>query len=424
MKWYKEIKNDKNIKLAIASIVFSIIFSIFLYPMLKEIVPNNEIHMERFVLLFFSVFLLAFFFSKLIGLLFSKHLVEEKIEDTLEKVSVKKYVNEILDSKEFISALRTTLPKGEKDNEHGLDHIPFLLQNSVDKRERYFSISKLFLIATVISTIIFTSVVIYFGYFLINDDSAGFYKALTDLKDKVEQTNEDYLGISNAAEFRINKISERIRDIVSRSYYQNINSQLSGIADSLNIKNSVQIDSALIKIENMIPYAKIDTSKKMQSPIPRSDILEDISEIRNDIKEISKDYRTYAERISNSLTDIKRIGIKLDNMEIPDKYSLGEILKRFFISIIVTTFLLAILRFLSNQYRNNYEKAIIADEENSLIRRFYVAYKASQNDNERSIAISKLVETQNFKEVIKASKEKYFENEMLKEIMSTIAKKL
>jgi len=423
MSWYTKIKKDKNIKLIVASISFSIVFSIMLHPMLKETVQSNEIINENFFLIFCLVIILAFFFSKLIGLIFSQHIIEEKIEEKIEKISVKKYVNEILDSKEFISALRTTLPKGEKDEEHGLDHIPFLLQNSNDKRERYSSISRFFLIATIISALIFSTVIIYFGYVLINDDSAGFYKALTELKDEVNQTNEAYLGISNTATLRIEEIGNTIDEIVLKSSNPEINLKLSALVDSINIENIDDVSSRLVEIDNLVSKNKSPNSA-LRPPTKKFDLSSEINVVIKKVQKIAKDYQVYGSRISNSLEDIKLIESKLEKMTIPDSYSLGEIFKRLFIGIIVTSFLLAILRFLTNQYKKNYEKTLIADEENSLIRRFYVAYKASQNDAERAIAITRLVEIRNLKEVTTESEVKALDNEMLKEIMSAIAKKL
>ena len=190
------------------------------------------------------------------------------------------------------------------------------------------------------------------------------------------------------------------------------------------MQNVEYVNSTLTEIINSIPSK--DTTKVAQGPTTSKifDLRIEVTKLKNDLIQTLRDYQIYASRIEDSLQDIKLIEDRLEKMTVPDSYNLGEIFKRLFIGIIVTSFLLAILRFLTNQYKNNYEKGLAADEENSLIRRFYVAYKSSQTDAERAIAISKLIEIKVFRESIKESEVKVLDNEMLKEIMSAIAKKL
>ncbi|CCN35039.1 conserved hypothetical protein [Vibrio nigripulchritudo AM115] len=58
-----------------------------------------------------------------------------------------------------------------------------------------------------------------------------------------------------------------------------------------------------------------------------------------------------------------------------------DLIKRLSISLIVATFFIAILRYLSNLYRSHYAELIKTEEQDMFIRKFYVAYKGSSDDN-------------------------------------------
>lgn len=63
--------------------------------------------------------------------------------------------------------------------------------SAIDERRRRAQRSaRFFLVATTVSALIFSAVVMYFGYILVNEASAGTAKTLADIKTSTEATSE------------------------------------------------------------------------------------------------------------------------------------------------------------------------------------------------------------------------------------------
>jgi hypothetical protein len=91
----------------------------------------------------------------------------------LGPAAVKEYEQRIIQSNEFLTALQETLPKGAHDEKDGLDYVPFMLANIRDRRLRHNRASHLALWCTVLLGIIFSGIVMYFGYVLVNEAAIG-----------------------------------------------------------------------------------------------------------------------------------------------------------------------------------------------------------------------------------------------------------
>jgi hypothetical protein len=66
---------------------------------------------------------------------------------------------------------------------------------------------------------------------------------------------------------------------------------------------------------------------------------------------------------------------------------IAELIKRLGLGIVVSTFFLAILRYLGNLYRARYEQVVAADKGDFMVRRFYVALKNSTAGGEQRNAV-------------------------------------
>lgn len=96
-------------------------------------------------------------------------------------------VDGVFRSESFLSALRTTLPKGLEDGSHGLDFIPFMLQSISERRESFRKSSRIFFWCTIVVGLVFSITVSTFGYFLIDEESAGTPKRVRVLEENVRQ---------------------------------------------------------------------------------------------------------------------------------------------------------------------------------------------------------------------------------------------
>lgn len=230
--------------------------------------------------------------------------------------------------------------------------------------------------------------------------------------------------------------------------------KVNSLATNLTIDSLVKVEkelSALIKINwGAIPNSKINwdamsnskinritmsNSKINLEPIDREKAIDwknqqlSLSKIRLEglKKSIISILRTYdysRYKLNSIFENIESINFRLKNIDIPDKFSISELFKRIFLGVIVVSFFIAILRFTIGQYTNNFNQYILADEEISSIRRFYVAYKSSETEKEKAAAIMKLIDLKNAKEITKASEIKLMDNNMLKDILVKIADKI
>lgn len=57
---------------------------------------------------------------------------------------------------------------------------------------------------------------------------------------------------------------------------------------------------------------------------------------------------------------------------------LPEIIKRLALGIVIATFFLALLRYMGTLYRTRYQQVLAAENDDFMIRRFYVAFKSSE----------------------------------------------
>src|SRR5207302_2558168 len=78
------------------------------------------------------------------------------------------------------------LPKGKEDKDYGFDFIPYMLHSIDERRKRFDRSSKVFLSLTIVLGLVFSSVLVYFGYILINEAAAGPPRILANLEDETK----------------------------------------------------------------------------------------------------------------------------------------------------------------------------------------------------------------------------------------------
>ena len=117
--------------------------------------------------------------------------------DTIEEpVLIQQAVAKILDSDYFLTTLRKSLPKGDADPKYGLDYVPFMLDKIEERRKKFETSSNRFFTMTFIFGIIFSSIVLYFGYILVNEKAAGAPRTLEQIKDEIKALNGNFTSLT------------------------------------------------------------------------------------------------------------------------------------------------------------------------------------------------------------------------------------
>ena len=129
-----------------------------------------------------------------VGLVIAEYSFGRHGGDTSQVVPtlpLRQAVVSILDSEDFLTALRSTLPKGESDPQYGLDYIPYMLDSIDQRRRRFQRSSMMFLAATIALGFVFSGIVVYFGYILVNESAAGFPRTMSQIEGSLREIRRD-----------------------------------------------------------------------------------------------------------------------------------------------------------------------------------------------------------------------------------------
>jgi predicted PurR-regulated permease PerM len=299
----------------------------------------------------------------------------------------------------------------------GLDYIPFMLHNIEERRKHFEKSSYTFLVATVVVGIILSIVVVFFGYILVNDEAAGTPRTLSQIREESSlirrdlnsllpiymknSTFDEYVGdsIKNLENAKITDLNENIKTDV-----QQIITEAKKTGDIATLTTNLQ------DIEKKFNAKDEDDVKYL--------VL--IKKLNSDIFRFSKTLESTVPNLKTSLDKLDTLTTNVNNNLGKSDSQTGEVLKRLAVSLIVSSFFLAILRYASSLYRNNYQEMLRAQQDDLGIRRFYVAYKSSKSDNStRGQILSKFINTTTQSE--KSSDNSF---DISKDDVSTIIKEL
>lgn len=167
------------------------------YGEIVDTANNHALRLFNIFVVLIGAGAAAYVFSVLTAFLVEgelRHLFRfesESAPDYSDQTVLHDTVSKILDSELFLTALRSTLPKGKEDEKFGLDYIPFMLNSIDERRKRAAKSARLFLMSMICAALIFSSVVVYFGYILVNEAAAGTGKSLADLKKVTGSISDD-----------------------------------------------------------------------------------------------------------------------------------------------------------------------------------------------------------------------------------------
>lgn len=372
-----------------------------------------------YVIVDLAVIIIGIQLSKDLGILNSKNQKTVK-----SKEDINNQISSILDSNDFLTAINEALPKGNKDSEYGIDYIPYMLKSINERHKRYLKSSKVFLFYTIFVGIIFSAIVMSFGYILVDESSVGKPKLLKDIQIELEEVKEiSKILLPNffQSELYFNGIGGSINKLEVYDFNDNNASYYKEILESVTkLKSSGDFNGFTNKLSNV--------RKKMLVDKGRDDaFLELISETNKGVQKYVLSKSAAEPRLSSTLLKLENQINNISKIQnLPDSRQV-ELIKRLAIGFIVSSFFLAILKYIAGLYRENHRQMLIAERDELKIRQFYVAFKGISDSAEgRKELMLKYFNVDpeigdNNKTKVSISKE---EAGVLKEIISVLSKKI
>jgi hypothetical protein len=342
----------------------------------------------------------------------------------VETIPVEEAVRKILDSGGFLTALRSALPAGNSSNAQGLDSIPFILHTLDERRKRYEKSSKIFLVTTLVTGGIFILFITGMGYILIDEQSIGTPNTLLDISRSAEGIERD-IGLyshpllSNPAYLDLKK--EVLDGITQHSASaKDDGPKIKRIAARIDsLERSDNFDSLLATLERESKPAQADAGEV--SPYDQA-----LNKAYRGILAFSYSKDAAMNRIPVAINELRAFVSKANGIIEQPQNRVAEILKRLILSLVVASFLIAVLKFLSGLYRNHYAQMLSTESDDLLVRKFFVTYQAPNvGVEERNLIIkSFLTRFQSKEPKENANNSAKQEMEIMKELLSTLSKKL
>lgn len=299
-------------------------------------------------------------------------------------------IADILDSGQFLTALRSTLPKGSDDHQHGLDYIPFMLHALDERRRRFHRLSNRFLTATLITGCVFVATVVSLGYLLLDEQAVGLPRTVAHLDTVSTQLSNDIRLLA------VPVLESAVYVTQCRWQIELLKASASGSAGEqprpqfLAAVFSAEQEGKLDELTRALADAMegaTDVGVGMDQAF-----LESLTGARTCLATLEgsrdaalRDVPSATERLQEVIADIE---VELQQPQ----NRVAEVLKRLILSMVVVGFLLSILRFLSGLYKSHNRQMVRTEMLEFFVRKFYVAYKGSVEGSEaRSLALKALL---------------------------------
>lgn len=357
---------------------------------------------------------------------FRRELAEQQMPvDFSDPDELKRSVHKILDSDSFLTALRTTLPEGKTDKQFGLDYIPFMLHSIDERRARVTNSARWFLFATILTATLFAGIVGYFGYILVNENASGSAKYLSDIKDDTTKIKQDAFVLLPTSE--------------NPAFQKDVLPSFRRLAGANPGPRNSTIDKGIHESVEQAQWtgSVAELSKKLSDVASNVTVgdkddtayFEAFNGARSSIQKFMDQQSMATQELSETQADLKSLISEADKSLSDSGSRNTELLRRLSIGIVVSTFFLALLRYLGNLYRTRYEQVVEAERDDFMVRRFYVALKNSySSEDQRKIVLSSFMAGQPKASVPTeakgdddSSKQAF---ELIKEMVAALSKKL
>lgn len=314
-----------------------------------------------------------------------------KPQPSLDESEIKTYAKKVLYSDEFITSLRSKLPSGERD-EYGF--ISSLSDGIQERRRKFEKSSRWFLGLTILFGIIFVGVLVYFGYIFVEEDAVGsgnYLKKIENSTDiikkdlafyiqptaKIETFKRDFYPLLDT----LNQRKWVDSGVISERTFAKIGDQIDEVKSSGKLNN---LNDILNKARNEI--SGIRTDKKS------SELLTMINNILAGIKEFEENKLKTAGLVESRLEKLDELIPRVSAEIKKPKNRIPELLKRISIGIIIASFFLAIMKYLSKLYKERFQEAVEAHRDNLTLIAYYTGYRCTEpNTEERKIVLQEFI---------------------------------
>ena len=328
------------------------------------------------MLFYILVALVAIKAAVLTGLIANLPQVKFAAKETDE--SIRNRVQAFWDSKEFLTCLKTALPRGEKDDRDGLDYIPYMLQNVELRRERYERSASRFLTITIAFTLVFSVIIVSFGYILIDDKSTGLPNAVYKLELMLGEAENDSKSLLvqfwGTPEFD-RTVGETIRAIERFQGSESINKIRQGLSGDIweakqtgNLRillPQLSKASAALRGETDNRKAEFDNlldklTEGLRGIVAREDLLPvKYNKVVQEAKTVTEAISKYADTAAQK------------NYELWRRLGLG---------VLVSTFFFVVIRYFASLYKQEHIEVLRAEQDDLALRQFVVALRGSGED--------------------------------------------
>lgn len=416
----------RNAKTKLAAAVALAVVIITLFDLLVELVSINlrspfSSLVETIALMFFT------FGSAVIIFAVFRYYYRPALDGPLgfpDPAALRTAVSNILDSESFLSALRSTLPKGKDDQQYGLDYVPFMLHSIDERRKRATRSARLFLLATVVAALTFSSVVMYFGYILVNEAAAGTAKSLADLRDTTQRVSDTLRSIIPGY-FNNPKFQQDVAPALEK---------LAAVGDPgpKNKENYAQVRIALDEAKNTGDFTTLKAAlAKAQAAVSTETVLErNYSAVLADgadrLTKFIDNQSSALPELASRTSDLRLLTSRVQDVLDKPENRTPEIIKRLALGIVISTFFLALLRYLGTLYKTRHLQVLEAEKDDFAVRRFYVAFKSSlASDEQRKAVLTSFMASPNNGEAKETSDDTTKQEfEVIKELVMALSKRL
>ena len=156
----------------------------------------------------------------------------------------------------------------------------------------------------------------------------------------------------------------------------------------------------------------------------KKDIFEAISNTYRSAIEFKNSKEYYQLGILNSNREFFQLIKELRLTYSKPENRIPEILKRFILSAVIVTFLIFIIKFLMNLYKNQYYQMILAEKQDLIARKFYITFKGTElNTETRKEVISKFLLNEDIAMIFEQKKNELIDANILQQIINLFSKK-
>lgn len=296
---------------------------------------------------------------------------------------LKNAVSTIFDSQLFLTTLRGTLPQGKDDQKFGLDYIPFMLQSIDERRERAAKSAQLFFWATIFTAVVFSSVVGYFGYILVNESAAGSAKYLFEIRQNTQKLADTLplLAQSYSNPAFLDNVQPSLTVLAHASPGAGNSALAQKVAEAIAESSRT---GDLSPLQGVLANASLNVSGGGKEESQYAAVLNDAN---NRLQRFLGQQSTAMIQLRDRLADLTPLIANADKAISTPEYRTSELIKRLGLGIVVSTFFLALLRYVGNLYRTRYQQVIDAERDDFMVRRFYVALKNSDRTIDQRTAV-------------------------------------